>query len=105
MQKVAVSAGNGTGVDTNEAAGMSSVISHPAGAIRPGAAPFSVLCYRSPPTIATLFAGPFASASDKRGTPKRADSSIITRRDRNYRGLPNADQTRVKSAKTTGRNE
>jgi len=46
MQKVVVSAGNGNEVDTNEAAGMSGVISHPAGAIRPGAAPFSILCHR-----------------------------------------------------------
>jgi len=40
--------GKRNGVDTNEAAGMSSVISHPAGAIRPGTAPFSILCYQSP---------------------------------------------------------
>lgn len=49
MQKVVVSAGNGNGVDTNEAARMSGVISHPAGAIRPGTAPFSILY----PAIAT----------------------------------------------------
>jgi len=58
--------GKRNGVDTNEAAGMSSVISHPAGAIRPGAAPFSILCsyylYPAPPP--TPFTAPLASSSD-----------------------------------------
>lgn len=56
MQKVVVSAENETnGVDTNEAAGMSSVISHPAGAICSGAAPFSILCTIGPADIAPLW--------------------------------------------------
>lgn len=62
-----VSAGNGNGVDTNEAAGMSGVISHPAGAIRPGARPFLHPVPSAPLSRPPLGApSPFTSASDKR---------------------------------------